>query len=216
MYEESLLLPLPAGWAGAASAFPSSSELCEQTGNRESDWKCCPTFGAWVDIYSPLCCRKKTPAFFSVCEGFPVELDGGRVLCEVLVMEDVDSGTIAIRIKPGRIRGQRRALWVETALPLLRKNQEASRSTAIAKGCQWNWNLLGKLIFCVHSDACSGRMLMLQGCAYVFFTPKLCVQWSASFTFSSCSSHPATSSGPCIPPQQTQRWHRHWSIFLSF
>lgn len=37
-------------------------------------------------------------------------------------MEDVDSRTVAIRIKAGNIRGQRRALWVETALPLLRKN----------------------------------------------------------------------------------------------
>lgn len=32
-----------------------------------------------------------------------VEPDGGRVLCDVLLMEDVDSETIAIRIKPGRI-----------------------------------------------------------------------------------------------------------------
>lgn len=32
---------------------------------------------------------------------FPVDLEGGRVLCELLLMEDVDSGTIAIRIKPG-------------------------------------------------------------------------------------------------------------------
>lgn len=37
-------------------------------------------------------------------------------------MEDVDSRTVAIRIKVGSIRGQRGALWVETALPLLKKN----------------------------------------------------------------------------------------------
>lgn len=37
-------------------------------------------------------------------------------------MEDVDSGTVAIRIKVGTIRGQRGALWVKTALPLLREN----------------------------------------------------------------------------------------------
>lgn len=35
--EERFLLALPAGWAGVASAFPSFSELCEQTGNQESD-----------------------------------------------------------------------------------------------------------------------------------------------------------------------------------
>lgn len=37
-------------------------------------------------------------------------------------MEDVDSRTVAIRIKVGSIRGQRGALWVKTALPLLREN----------------------------------------------------------------------------------------------
>lgn len=44
---------------------------------------------------------------------------------------------------------------------------------------------------------------MLQGCVYVCFTLKLCVQWSASYTFSSNNSQPVTSSGPCIPSQQT-------------
>lgn len=59
---------------------------------------------------------------FSACVFFFLEPDAGRVLLEALVVEDVDSRTIAIRIKVGSIRGQRGALWVETALPLLRKN----------------------------------------------------------------------------------------------
>lgn len=83
------------------------------------------------------------------------------------------------------------------------KHQEASRSTANAERCQGKWNPFGKLIFCVHSDACSGRMLMLQGCAYVCFTLKLCVQRSASYMFPSNNSQPVTSSDPCIPSQQT-------------
>lgn len=91
---------------------------------------------------------------------------GGHGPCGLLVMEDVDSGTVAIRIKAGSIRGQRRALWVETAetSAFEEQHQEASRSTANAERCQGKWNPFGKLIFCVHSDACSGRMLMLQGC----------------------------------------------------
>lgn len=42
----------------------------------------------------------------------------------LMAREDVDSRTTVIRIKAGSIRGQRHALWVEIALPLLRKNTE--------------------------------------------------------------------------------------------
>lgn len=45
-------------------------------------------------------------------------------VCGLLLLEDVGSRTVAIRIEAGSIRGQRRALWVEAALPLLRENIE--------------------------------------------------------------------------------------------
>lgn len=48
-------------------------------------------------------------------------------MCAVSVLlarEDVDSRTTPIRIKANSIRGQRRALLVEIALPLLRENIE--------------------------------------------------------------------------------------------
>lgn len=46
-------------------------------------------------------------------------------MCCVCVLpgrEDVDSRTAPIRIKADGIGGQKHALWVEIALPLLRKN----------------------------------------------------------------------------------------------
>lgn len=45
-------------------------------------------------------------------------------VCVLLAREDVDSRTALIRIKAGNVEGQRQALWVEIALPLLRKNIE--------------------------------------------------------------------------------------------
>lgn len=47
---------------------------------------------------------------------------GPCAVCVFLLAEDADYRTAAIRIKAGSLAGQRRALWVETALPLLRKN----------------------------------------------------------------------------------------------
>lgn len=44
--------------------------------------------------------------------------------CVLLAREDVDSKTAQIRIDASSIRGQKHALWVEIALPLLRKNNE--------------------------------------------------------------------------------------------
>lgn len=40
--------------------------------------------------------------------------------------EDVDSGTVLIKIKANGIGGQSCALWEEIALPLLRENRAAS------------------------------------------------------------------------------------------
>lgn len=45
-------------------------------------------------------------------------------VCVLLAREDVDSSSAPIRIKASSIGGQRHALWVEIALPLLRKNIE--------------------------------------------------------------------------------------------
>lgn len=45
-------------------------------------------------------------------------------VCVLLAREDVDTSSAPIRIKASSIGGQRHALWVEIALPLLRKNIE--------------------------------------------------------------------------------------------
>lgn len=88
------------------------------------DGKLRPTVCAWVQVSTPLYYRtrnrnkdaKKDSSFpimrFCVCVCFTGE------------REDVDSRTDPIRIEANSIRGQRRALWVEIALPLLRENIE--------------------------------------------------------------------------------------------
>lgn len=143
-------------------------------------------------------------------------------LCALLLTEDVDSRAAAIRIKAGRPQRTKACIvGRNSASAFEEQHQEASRSTASAERCQSKWNPFGRLICCVHSDACSSRMLMLQGCSYVCFTLKLCVQCSASYTLSS-SWFPAS---PVLRPMHSftadtsepfQRSCRHLSIFLSF
>lgn len=84
----------------------------------------------------PLCSRKSNTETEIISErergekkllvahsAFPHRVFSKRV-CVLLAREDVDSGTAPIRIKANGIRGQRHALWVEIALPLLRENTE--------------------------------------------------------------------------------------------
>lgn len=45
-------------------------------------------------------------------------------VCVLVAREDVDIRIASIRIKASNVGGQRHALWVEIALPLLRNNIE--------------------------------------------------------------------------------------------
>lgn len=127
-------IKFPTGWVGLVIAFtpPLKYENGSQTGNREFDnmldRKLHPTVCVWVKNSTLLCHKKKQyrnrmkerlvalPAFpscvFCAC------------VCVLLAREDVDSRTAPIRIKASSIGGQRHALWVEIALPPLRKNIE--------------------------------------------------------------------------------------------
>lgn len=133
MKKDERLSSVPTGWAGLATAFTPAHKQEAQSLTMCS---------AGSDIPRPACglkhlrCsaspsaphartgRNKKRKLFPWCVFWVCV----RVFVRVLVArEDVDIGITPIRIKADNVGGQRRALWVEIALPLLRKNIDVDK-----------------------------------------------------------------------------------------